>query len=44
MPPAEFWWLIESKMPKSNKPDFEDMSDIRAMVKAAKAEEAAQNG
>ncbi len=39
--PGQVWWIIEAKMPKSVKTRGEDMAELRKMVKAAKAKEAA---
>ena len=39
MPPLEFWWLIEAKIPKDEIPDTVAMKEVRDMVKAAKAQE-----
>lgn len=40
MPVAEFWWLVSAKNPDFDKPAQPDMSEVRRMVKAAKAKEA----
>jgi len=39
--PGQVWWIIESKMPADAQPTGGDMTEIRNMVKAAKAKEAA---
>jgi len=40
--PGQVWWIIEAKTPETVKTRGDDMAEVRKMVKAAKAKEAAE--
>jgi len=42
--PGQVWWIVEAKTPKHVQTRGSDMTELRQMVKASKAKEAAENG